>query len=380
MLVAGAGPAGSATATLLARAGLSRSRLVDRAAFPRDKACSEYMSPEAVRILDRLGVVERARGRRRRAARRARRSPRARGARLHGRFALAGHRPVPPHRALDLPPDPRPPARRRRAGSGRRRVLERTAVEELLYDGGAVAGAVVRDAGRTAHALRARLTVGADGLRSVVARRLGPRRQGSPAGVAFVAHVDGVRGHGQSAELHVGTGGLRGAQPDRRRHDQRRAGGAGRRGRGEARGRAEDFFLEALRGFPGVARAGRARGSVVRPVLATGPFAAWSGRVTATARRSGGRRRRFLRPLHRRRDLQRAARRRAAGRDRAPRRWRGRASSRAARLAPATAAPRRRAFAGKWAVERLIGYGMLFPGCSTAPWPGSDGARAWPTP
>ena len=30
---------------------------VDRAAFPRDKACSEYMSPEAVRLLDRLGVV-----------------------------------------------------------------------------------------------------------------------------------------------------------------------------------------------------------------------------------------------------------------------------------------------------------------------------------
>ena len=56
VLVAGAGPAGSATAALLARAGV-RVALVDRAAFPRDKACSEYMSPEAVRILDRLGVV-----------------------------------------------------------------------------------------------------------------------------------------------------------------------------------------------------------------------------------------------------------------------------------------------------------------------------------
>ncbi len=57
ILVAGAGPAGSATAALLARAGMHVT-LVDRAVFPRDKACSEYMSPEAVRILDRLGVVD----------------------------------------------------------------------------------------------------------------------------------------------------------------------------------------------------------------------------------------------------------------------------------------------------------------------------------
>src|SRR6185503_54329 len=47
-----------------------------------------------------------------------------------------------------------------------------------------------------------------------------------------------------------------------------------------ARGRAEGFFLEALRGFGPVARRIE-RASVVRPVLATGPFSAWSGRVTA---------------------------------------------------------------------------------------------------
>src|SRR2546426_3846624 len=55
-LVVGAGPGGSATAALLARAG-HRVLLLDRAAFPRDKACSEYMSPETVRLLDRLGVL-----------------------------------------------------------------------------------------------------------------------------------------------------------------------------------------------------------------------------------------------------------------------------------------------------------------------------------
>ena len=94
VLVVGGGPAGSAAALLLATAGHSVV-LVDRASFPRDKACSEYMSPEAVRILDRLGVVS--------ALERSGAVPLAgtsvtgaRGARLHGRFALAGHLPFRP--------------------------------------------------------------------------------------------------------------------------------------------------------------------------------------------------------------------------------------------------------------------------------------------
>ena len=55
-LVIGAGPAGSASAALLAEAGW-RVLAIDRATFPREKPCSEYMSPEAVRMLDRLGVT-----------------------------------------------------------------------------------------------------------------------------------------------------------------------------------------------------------------------------------------------------------------------------------------------------------------------------------
>jgi menaquinone-9 beta-reductase len=53
-VVVGAGPAGSATALLLARAG-ARVLLLDRARFPRDKPCSEYLSPETTRVLERLG-------------------------------------------------------------------------------------------------------------------------------------------------------------------------------------------------------------------------------------------------------------------------------------------------------------------------------------
>ena len=51
--VVGAGPAGSATAALLAERGFSVA-LLDRARFPRDKPCAEYVSPEACRMLDRL--------------------------------------------------------------------------------------------------------------------------------------------------------------------------------------------------------------------------------------------------------------------------------------------------------------------------------------
>ena len=57
-VVVGAGPAGAATAILLAEQGLSVV-LLDRARFPRDKICGEYLSPEGSRILDRLGVLAR---------------------------------------------------------------------------------------------------------------------------------------------------------------------------------------------------------------------------------------------------------------------------------------------------------------------------------
>ena len=53
----GAGPAGSATALFLARAGYAVT-LVDRAVFPRPKPCGEYLTPGAVRLLrDEIGVL-----------------------------------------------------------------------------------------------------------------------------------------------------------------------------------------------------------------------------------------------------------------------------------------------------------------------------------
>jgi flavin-dependent dehydrogenase len=354
VLVVGGGPGGSATARLLARTGRSVV-LVDRATFPRDKACSEYMSPEAVRILDRLGVVG--------MLEQAGAVPlagttvtAAGGARLHGRFALAGHRPFRPtglsvsRRVLDHHLF----AAAREAGAT---VLERTAVESLRCDAAGVAGAVLRAADGSRGLVSARLTVGADGLRSLVGRRIGGRRQGRLRRVAFVAHVEGVEGMGDSAEMFVGRRGYLGLNPI----------GGGRtnvalvvplRRAAAARGRTEAFFRESLADFPGVSRR-VGRGRLVRRVLATGPFAAWSGRVTADGVALVGDAADFFDPFTGEGiySALRGAELLAQTADAAlahP----GRVS--ASSLGPYRRA-RLRAFAGKWAVERLIGYGMHFP-------------------
>ena len=57
VLVVGAGPAGSAAAQWLARAGRDVV-LVDQHAFPRDKVCGDGLIADALRALDRLGVKE----------------------------------------------------------------------------------------------------------------------------------------------------------------------------------------------------------------------------------------------------------------------------------------------------------------------------------
>ena len=355
VLVAGAGPAGSATAILLARAGFSVV-LVDRALFPRDKACSEYMSPEAVRILAHLGVLE--------SLERSGAFPLEgmkvtgpRGSTAHGKFAGAGT----PFRSTGLSVSRRVLdyhllAAARDAGAA---VLERTLVEELLHEEGVVTGAVVRDhRSQQRHSLKARLTVGADGLRSLVARRLATRRHGRFPRVAFVAHVHGVAEMTGSAELHFGDHGYIGL--NQIGHNQTNvalvvpAGMAG-----TARGSVERFFDNTLKAFPEVRDRVRA-GVVVRKILATGPFAVRSSRIVAHGAMLVGDAADFFDPATgdgiysalRGAELLAST---AAGALRQP----GLLTS--DRLTEYQRS-RRRVFAGKWLLERILDQALQFPG------------------
>jgi flavin-dependent dehydrogenase len=203
VLVIGGGPAGAATATYAARAGLSV-LLVDRARFPRHKPCAEYLSPEAARDLDALGVraeVEAAGARQLRGFRLVSDD----GASVCGRFD--GALPVAPYRPFGyaLPRavlDSIVLAGARRAGV---EVREGVALEWLVVEGGAVCGAMLRGSGAR-EAVRARALVGADGLHSLVARRLGLARRGRPERIALTAHLVGMHGMGDVGEMFAARG------------------------------------------------------------------------------------------------------------------------------------------------------------------------------
>ena len=354
VLIAGAGPAGAATALRLARHGLAVV-LVDRAVFPRDKICSEYNSPEGVRHLAALGVLERleaAGGHRIRGTR----VDAPRGASLTGLFARAGH---PPFRdtGLSIPRrllDAELVDAARRAGAT---VLERTQVRGVVRDGESVRGLLLND-GRGDRELTARLTIGADGLHSAVAHAIGDRRPARLRRFGFAAHLADVSGLGDTAELHVTARGYVGINPV--------GGGIANVAlvvpaalAARARGRATEFFFEELERFPRVA--GRIRaGALVRELLVTGPFDAWSRRVTAPGALLVGDAADFFDPFTGE-GICAALR----GAELVETSLRSALVGSAGTLGPALAGYARRrwrASLGKWIVERAIGYAMLAPG------------------
>ena len=200
-IIVGGGPAGAASAWALAAQGLDVV-ILDRARFPRDKPCAEYLSPQGSRILDAMGVlrdVEGA-GAAQLAGMRVR-SPD--GGVIHGEFAaqhgFAGFR----DRGLALRRRHLDPLLQQAALRHGAQLVEGAAVDALLMDGPRVCGVQVRIDGAH-HEIRAPLVVGADGLRSVVARKLGLQsRLPWPRRVAFVAHYRDVAGIGAHGEMHV---------------------------------------------------------------------------------------------------------------------------------------------------------------------------------
>ena len=177
VIVLGAGPAGSATALFLTRAGYDVV-LLDRAAFPRDKPCGEYLTPGAVRLLrDEIGALP---------------EMLASGARRLDKEAVVPHTVRSfsgPTEALACPRVITDKILLDRARAAGARVTEGFAARTILKDGGSVCGVQGTDAQGEEQTYRARVVVGADGTHSLLAREMGvvrpiPRLQR----IALVTH------------------------------------------------------------------------------------------------------------------------------------------------------------------------------------------------
>jgi len=202
VIVVGGGPAGASTAWSLAKAGIDV-LVLDRARFPRDKVCAEYLSPQASRIFSDMGVLDEieAAG----AAQLTGMTMRAPdGTMFHAEFAGVKGFTAYRNRGLAVRRTVLDEILLRAARAAGARVEEGARVTDLARDStGRVNGvsAIVGGAPRT---FRCRIVVGADGLRSVVGRRLGlVRVRRWPKRVGLVSHYRGISGMRGMGEMHV---------------------------------------------------------------------------------------------------------------------------------------------------------------------------------
>ena len=203
VIVVGAGPGGSSTAWHLATLGLDVV-LLDRAAFPRDKVCAEYLSPQASRILASMGAMDEIdasnpahlTGMRVRAPN---------GCEIHGSFvARHGYRAFR-DRGIAVRRSILDAILVERAQSAGAQLVERARVTDVIRaPSGAVCGVTFLTGTGERRELLAPLVIGADGLRSVIGRRLGLTRVSRiPRRMAFVAHFRNVPGVSEVGEMHV---------------------------------------------------------------------------------------------------------------------------------------------------------------------------------
>jgi geranylgeranyl reductase family protein len=193
VLVVGAGPAGSAAAITLARAGLDVV-LVDQHAFPRDKVCGDGLIPDAHNALRKLGVLDAV-------MRQAQPSgfvgcvgPRG------GRIDVAGALAVLPRKALDLI------LCRAAVDAGARMFAPLRFMAPLEANDGSgearVVGATLRH-GDTTCELRARWLVLASGAVPQALMAAGMSTRTSPSGVALRGYVKNDAMVGRIDKLEV---------------------------------------------------------------------------------------------------------------------------------------------------------------------------------
>lgn len=268
VIIVGAGPAGTTTATLLAEKG-HQILLLDKAIFPREKPCGEYLSPGCLRILDRVGALKAVESQARQILGMLVTSPDGMAfvAEYPGKeYGLAIPRTILDH--LLLLNAKRYPLQCR----------EGFRVERVLIEGGKVAGVKGRS-GKTEEVFKARLIIGADGRNSIVARNLGLFRwHPSHRKMAMAVHYEGVEADEGYGEVYVGPSGYGILNPlgDVTANvnlvvDQKDF--------GPAKGRLEAYFGEVLKGLPCLELRLQG-GRLIEKVQALGPLASHAVRAS----------------------------------------------------------------------------------------------------
>jgi flavin-dependent dehydrogenase len=208
IVIAGAGPAGSIAALLLARAGC-RVRLLDRATFPRDKLCGDTISPGTLDILRRLGIGDGI----------ARAGIPIRGmvvtgsggARVRGEYGRGVHGVSLLRRDLDW----MLVQHAVQAGvSFEPGVLVQEPLVEVTGGRPRVIGVRVVSCGGAAHDIPAALTIAADGRRSRLAFHLGiAHHPARPRRWAIGGYFDDVACGAGFGEMHIRCGQYLGVAP-----------------------------------------------------------------------------------------------------------------------------------------------------------------------
>ncbi len=211
VIIIGAGPAGCASALFLYQKGL-RVLVLDRASFPRDKVCGEFISPAADDILDELGVLD---------AIQQSNPVRLQGVAIssYGKPELHIDYPpcpgwVKPMTSLSLPRFQLDHLLVQKVMAQGIEVRERHAVDDFLFEENRVAGVKGRDETNRLFTFSAPMVVDASGRNGLSLRRLGliKPHQG-PGKIALAAHWENVQFPHDYCYMHISSPGYTGMAP-----------------------------------------------------------------------------------------------------------------------------------------------------------------------